>query len=49
MRLWCENRRIRELTGWSPEVSLEEGLQRTIAWFSRKENLSKYKPGVYNV
>jgi CDP-glucose 4,6-dehydratase len=25
--------KLRELTGWSPAVSLEEGLQRTIEWY----------------
>lgn len=29
----CDNRLLRELTGWTPSVPLEEGLRRTIAWF----------------
>ena len=48
-RLWCDNTRIREMTGFEPQVTLREGLARTVAWFSRPENLSKYKAGVYNV
>jgi NAD dependent epimerase/dehydratase len=31
-RLLCDNRRIREWTGWEPEVTLEEGLRRTSDW-----------------
>ncbi len=47
-RLCGDSTRLRELTGWSPRFSLEEGLQRTIDWFVRPENLSKYKWQVYN-
>ena len=31
-RLLCDNTRAREWAGWSPEVSLEEGLRRTSDW-----------------
>jgi len=48
-RLLCDNRLIRELTGWTPTVSLEEGLRRTIAWFRCPGNLDKYKWDIYNV
>jgi NAD dependent epimerase/dehydratase len=48
-RLWGENKKIRELTGFAPQVPIEQGLQRTIDWFVRPENLVKYKAGVYNV
>ncbi|MCH5238521.1 MAG: GDP-mannose 4,6-dehydratase, partial [Muribaculaceae bacterium] len=47
-RLLGDNTRIRQLTGWQPKVSLEEGLKKTIEWVCRQENLSKYKPGIYN-
>jgi nucleoside-diphosphate-sugar epimerase len=30
---YCDNRRAREVLGWTPRVPLEEGLRRTIAWF----------------
>jgi NAD dependent epimerase/dehydratase len=36
-RLLCDNTRAREWVGWTPEVSLEEGLRRTSDWV--KENL----------
>ena len=32
-RQWVDPTKLRELTGWTPEVSLEEGLARTIAWY----------------
>jgi NAD dependent epimerase/dehydratase len=45
-RLLADNRKIRELTGWEPEYSLEEGLIRTIEWL--KDNLKHYKSEIYN-
>lgn len=44
-RLWCDNTRARDLLGWSPAVTLEEGLLRTIAWF--REHLDLYRPNHY--
>lgn len=48
-RLWCDNSKIRELTGFEPKYSIREGLDMTVAWFTKPENLAKYKPGLYNV
>jgi NAD dependent epimerase/dehydratase len=48
-RLWCDNTKIKSLTGFNPEISLEEGLGKTIDWFTKPENLAKYKTDVYNV
>ncbi|MCL4556066.1 MAG: NAD-dependent 4,6-dehydratase LegB [Gammaproteobacteria bacterium] len=48
-RLWGDNQKIRELTGFAPHVSIAEGLQRTIDWFTQPANLVKYKAGIYNV
>lgn len=48
-RLVCDNGLIRKLTGWKPEVSLKDGLERTIAWLRDKDNLSRYKWDIYNV
>jgi len=48
-RLWCDNRKIRELTGFEPKYSIKEGLEKTIAWFANPENLMKYKSDIYNV
>ena len=47
-RLLGDNSRIKELTGWQPNVSLEEGLEKTIKWICEKKNLKKYKPEIYN-
>ncbi len=46
-RLMADNRLAKELLGWTPEVDLENGLQKTIDWM--RENLDKYRPGVYVV
>ena len=48
-RLLCDNTRIRTLTDWIPEVSLREGLAKTIAWFRDPANLRRYKADLYNV
>ena len=48
-RLCGDNSKIKRLTNWEPRVSLEEGLHRTIEWFTKPENLSRYKTGIYNV
>ena len=48
-RLLGANEKIRQLTGWKPRCSFDQGLRATIRWFSRKENLKRYKSGLYNV
>lgn len=48
-RLWCDNSKIKELTGFQPEVSLKQGLKQTIDWFNNPANLKKYKTDIYNV
>ena len=48
-RLWCDNSKIRLLTGFEPAYDIRTGLQETIAWFTRPENLAKYKADIYNV
>lgn len=48
-RLWCDNKKIRKLTGFEPKYSLREGLKATIDWFTKPENLAKYKSDIYNV
>ena len=47
-RLWGDNTKIKELTGWNPSFSIEAGLKETIDWFKDKNNLLKYKSNIYN-
>lgn len=48
-RLWCDNTKISTLTGFKPQYTLREGLQETINWFVREDNLNKFKSHIYNV
>jgi NAD dependent epimerase/dehydratase len=48
-RLLCDNSKIRNLIGFSPQYSLEEGLKLTIDWFTDPGNLRKYKAEIYNL
>jgi CDP-glucose 4,6-dehydratase len=32
-RQWVDATKLRELTGWRPQVALEEGLQRSLDWY----------------
>lgn len=43
------NKKIRQLTGWEPKYSFEEGIKKTIEWFRNPDNIKNYKPGIYNV
>jgi len=46
-RLNCNNTKIKNLVRYSPQFTLEQGLEITIEWF--KKNLAKYKTSIYNV
>lgn len=48
-RLWCDNGKIKTLTGFTPRYNIREGLEKTVEWLTKPENLAKYKPGLYNV
>jgi len=48
-RLLGDNSLIKELTKFSPEYSIEKGLEVTINWFTKPENFKKYKTNIYNV
>jgi len=42
-RLFADSSKARELIDWKPKKSLREGLELTIEWFSKEENLTRYK------
>ena len=46
-RLLADNSRARQLLGWQPKVSLEDGLMRTIAWI--EQNLERYHSNAYTI
>lgn len=46
-RLLGCNKKIRELTDWSPKYTFEQGLAETIVFF--RENMSRYKADIYNL
>ena len=48
-RLWCDNSKIKKMTGYMPKHTIEEGLEKTVEWFRKSENLKKYKADIYNV
>lgn len=48
-RLWGDNTKISQVTGFAPLHSLRDGLAATIKWFLQPGNLAKYKPKMYNV
>jgi NAD dependent epimerase/dehydratase len=48
-RLWCDNTKLREATGFEAATPLRDGLAATIQWFQRPENLARYKSHLYNV
>jgi NAD dependent epimerase/dehydratase len=48
-RLWCDNTKIENLTGFKPQVGIREGLQRTIDWIIEPDHLRAYKAEVYNI
>lgn len=48
-RLWCDNSKIRALTGFEPQYSIREGLKATVEWFTQPDNLKRYKSDIYNV
>jgi dTDP-glucose 4,6-dehydratase len=48
-RLLGSAEKIKSLTSWKPNYTLQEGLKQTIEWFSKPENLRQYKADIYNV
>jgi len=52
-RLWADNRKALELTGWKPfyggKEGFKQGLTETIEWFNKSSNLSFYKTDRYTL
>ncbi|MGO9077750.1 MAG: GDP-mannose 4,6-dehydratase [Streptosporangiaceae bacterium] len=48
MRLVCDATRLRERTGWSPQLTREQGLRATIDWFCDPANLARFKANEYH-
>jgi len=46
-RLCCDNKKILGKTSWKPSYDLDKGLQETIEWFKKYNNL--YKSDIYNI
>lgn len=46
-RLLGNNEKIRRLTNWEPQYSLEQGIHETIEWI--KQNLASFKTDIYNI
>lgn len=44
-RLIAKNQLAFDVLGWRPKITLEKGLERTIAWMSK--HLDRYRPEVY--
>ncbi len=48
-RLCGDNSLITSLTGWRPQVSLREGLTKTVQWYTSGDVARQYKADIYNV
>jgi NAD dependent epimerase/dehydratase len=48
-RLLGCNKKVRELTGWAPQIPLPLGIEKTIDWFRIPQNLAHYKTLIYNL
>ena len=46
-KLICNKNYAKELLGWKPNYSLDEGLKETIDFIEK--NLKEYKPNIYNI
>jgi NAD dependent epimerase/dehydratase len=48
MRLIADASLLHQRTGWQPTLTRDQGLHKTIEWFSEPSNLAHYKPHQYN-
>ena len=51
-RLWADNTLARDILNWSPKFEglsgFQNGLQKTIECFEKPENLTRFKPEIFN-
>ena len=52
-RLWADNSKAKKMLGWEPHYGGREGfkcgIRETVEWFSKSENLKRYKADIYNI
>jgi hypothetical protein len=52
-RLWASNAKAKTLFGWQPSYGglegFKRGLQETVDWFTRDQNLRSYKANIFNI
>lgn len=52
-RLWADNSKAKRLLGWAPQYAgkdgLRRGIEKTVEWFVRPENMRLYKANRYNL
>lgn len=52
-RLWADNSKAKKMLGWEPHYGgrggFKRGLRETVEWFSKSENLKRYKADIYNI
>lgn len=48
LRLWGDNQKMVQLTGFKPSTDLAQGLKLTIDWFCQPQFLARYKAEQYN-
>jgi NAD dependent epimerase/dehydratase len=48
-RLFGSNEKLKSLTDWKQNYTIDQGLEETIQWFSNEQNLRQYKHNIYNV
>ncbi|GAA5521896.1 NAD-dependent 4,6-dehydratase LegB [Aliifodinibius salicampi] len=48
-RLYGSKEKLKKFTGWVPEYSLKKGIEKTIGWYSKEENLQQFKTDIYNI
>jgi len=35
---WADTRKARELLGWKPQTSLDEGIRNVVAWYQQESS-----------